>query len=156
MENNIKVRATLIRASKYDVFTKDELPRENKLLFFRDPITKEFRDTYRIPSTDPYYVWELYKMLQLGCLYVVTDNHHENDFCFKLILRPAHEDDFFYCPQWVMENTIYYVRNGDEVHGPHNLQVHSDKVKLKAGIEKGILYVPGKQLFEPYKIRKVA
>jgi hypothetical protein len=156
MEKNIKVRATLVRASKFDVFTKDELPRENKILFFKDPFTKEFRDIYRIPGTDAYWIVELYNMLHLGCLYVVTENHHENDFCFKLILRPADDFDFFYTPRHVKTNTVYYVRNGNEVHGPHILPEHADILKLKSGIENGILYVPGKQLFEPFKLKKSA
>lgn len=154
MENTIKIRATLVRASKFDVFTKEELPKENKILFFKDPITKQFRDIYRIPGTDAYWIVELYTMLQLGCLYVVTENHNENDFCFKLVLRQADDFDFFYTPKFVKTNTVYYVRNGDEVNGPHILPEHADIVRIKAALEQGKLYVPGKQLFEPYIIKK--
>lgn len=150
MENTIKIRATLVRASKFDVFTKDELPKENKILFFKDPITKQFRDTYRIPGIDAYWIVELYTMLQLGCLYIVTENHNENDFCFKLVLRQADDFDFFYTPRWVKPNIVYYVRNKDEVSGPHILKENADIVRIKAALEQGKLYVPGKQLFEPY------
>ena len=156
METSIKVRATLVRASKMDVFTAAEIPKENKLLFYRDPITHLFTDTYKILGTDAYAIIELYRMLQLGILYKLTDQHHENDFCFKLILRPAGTYDFFDTPKWVKVNTVYYVRNNNEVHGPHILPEHADITKLNSGIEKGILYVPDKQIFEPYKIKKSA
>jgi len=153
----IKVKATLVRASKFDVFTSDEMPKENKLLFFRDPITHEFRDVYRISGTDSYDIVELYKGLQMGVFYRLTDQHHDSDFCFKLVLRTAELIDLFDTPKWIKQNVIYYELQGaDSILGPLNIDQFSDSAKIQRLAAEGKIFVPGKQLFEPFKIKKSA
>lgn len=159
MESNIiKVKTSLVRASKLDLFTSDEIPRENKIFFYRDPITKEFSGVYRISGTDRYDIIELYKLLQLGALYMITENHCENNFCFKLVLKKGEHFNFFDAPKWVKQNVIYYeIKDTHYVVGPLSISLQTDVLRLRKLMADGMLYVPsGIQLFEPYNVKKSA
>jgi hypothetical protein len=153
----IKVKATLVRASKLDLFSNDEVPKVNKILFYKDPTKLKFTGHYRIYETDSHSTNELYQALQLGCLYVLTAKHSENDFCFKLILRLADEFDFFDSPKWIKRNVVYYeIQSNSTVIGPLIIDQFTNADRIKKLISEGMLYVPGQQIFEPFNIKKAA
>lgn len=158
MENKtIAIRASLVRATKIDCFTRDEMPRENKLFFVKNFTGENFKGIYIIGGNDMYYVNEVNQALQMGALYMLSADHCETNFCFKLLLRPAEDYDMFYNPTNVKENKIYYVRNGDDVSGPYCMKNNADYQRVRKALNSGVIYVPcNNQPMEPIIIRKSA
>lgn len=153
----IKVKATLVRASKLDLFTNSEVPRENKLFFYKHPLKNEFTDTYRIAGVDYYDIIELYKAMQLGVLYMLTENHNHNDYCFKLVLRTAEQFDFFDTPNWIKPNVLYYQKQSDtSIIGPLYIDSFTNIERIKSLLAAGKLFVPGKQTFEPFLLKQAS
>ncbi|MFY0481426.1 hypothetical protein ACI6PS_02375 [Flavobacterium sp. PLA-1-15] len=158
MEKLIKVKATLVRASKNDVFTQDEIPRENKILFIRDMLTGKFTSTHVINSTSMYATYYLAVALYEKFLYRLSETHDEGGFTFELILRPADDYDLFWNPRMLKDDVVYYSKNTpDTITGPLILSSSSDMEAINKGLADGILYVPNRQqTFEIYKILKSA
>lgn len=145
----IKIRASLIRASKDDCFCRSETPKENKMFFIRNAFG-EFTGTYKIMGNDRFDIQEILNALHSNSLYTLTSVHCSTNFSFKLILQQAEDFDVLYTKNYAKPNTIYYVRNShEEVSGPHHLKESSDVNRISEAIKKGIIYIPSNnQTFE--------
>lgn len=172
----IKVRASLKPATIADIFHgRDTLM--NKLLFVKCPKNGNFIGRYTIPELDngnhPYHTYrelieiedrnKFYRQeLTLGItaklFYVLSDNHNDNFFQFKLILRTADLFDLFDGENYTKANAVYYVKvNEHEVTGPHYMLKNPDINHVKETMKLGKLFVPAaKQTFEPYKIAQAS
>jgi hypothetical protein len=150
----IKIKASLVRATKSDCFTRDESPRENKLFFVKNHLG-EFTGIYRISGTEIYDIQEIMNALNSNSLYMLSNHICESNYCFRLILKCADDFDFFYTTKHLKPNVLYYVRNSpDEVTGPYilNSTNENDCSRIREAIKKHILYIPdSKQTFETSK-----
>lgn len=153
----ITIRASLKLATKFDCFSRNEIPLENKLFFVKDTEKGIFKGIYKISGTERFTVNEVYQYICIGALFTLTADHCESNFCFKLLLRPADDFDFFYNQNNLKENKIYYFRNGDEVSGPYCMSTTAEHHKIRKAIESGKVYVPcNEQTMEPIAIQKTA
>jgi hypothetical protein len=154
----IKVRASLTLATKDDLFSHGDIPRENKKLFLKNPVDSSWAGVYPIAGTCRYTIIELVKGMAMQQFYKINHTHHPYDIEIKLYLEKATEFDLFYTPKYLKHNTIYYVlKDGDTVTGPHYVMEGDPNHKYREAIEKGSLWViSNRQTFEPYQIKKSA
>jgi len=156
--NIIQVRASIVQASRSDVFDGEGIPLENKLLVLKNPFTKVIEGMYRIGGTDRYDIIELIHGLAKNQFFKLSEIQNETDFQFKLFLRPADEFDLFYTPSFQKNNVLHYVKPSvNSIVGPLYTGEFSDKNALRNHIENQTIYVPfKKQLFEPISKQKTA
>ena len=154
----IQVRASIVQASRSDVFNGEGIPLENKLLVLKNPHTKIIEGMYRIGGTDRYDIIELITGLGLNQFYKFSETHNDLDFQFKLFLRPADDFDLFWNPSHQKTNVLHYIRPTPEtILGPLYTNEFSEKSTLRNHIENQTIYVPyKKQLFEQINKQKTA
>ena len=157
MEIPISTLASVALARKFDVFTVDELPKENKRLVMFDKNKNRFYGIYRIPGIDFLDVMELASLLFSGSLYRIIAPTDLSALTFQMKLTRGEEFDFFYTPRHVKENTVYYAENNGQIQGPFVLGEQADKFKLRQKIAAGELYLPAmNQDFQPVSVKKSA
>jgi hypothetical protein len=158
MESIIKVRASLTLAGRDDLFTRDDVPKENMKFFLKNPEDGSWAGVYPIRSTCRYTTIELVKGMALQQFYKINPAHHPSDVQIKLYLEKATEFDFFYTPKDLRYHTIYYtIIDGDTVTGPHYVTEGEPNHKYREAIKNGHLYVIcNRQSFEAFVTKKSA
>ncbi len=155
----IMIRAALEQASFEDCFRKNGDCVENKILFVKNPTTKEmygYTKVYEGDGNDSYYKKEIKTAFVLGLLYILRPVLEKSDFIFKLILQQAENDDFFLSKVHLMENVIFYVDTMKGVQGPFFTN-HFTADRINQGLQQGNLYIPSnKQTFELIETKKTA
>lgn len=169
--NFFKVKGTLIQASHSDFFDRNGEFIEEKIFFIKDYITREFTSTYKISSINSqhkdviqlalenYVKQEVSFLLKNKLVYKLSENHHELDYHFELVLKTADFYDLFFNSNWLKVNSCYYIMNkaSSLLTGPYFLNENDDKAKMGQYIAQEIIYVPiKKQLFEKTTMKKTA
>jgi len=156
--NIIQVRATLVQATRSDVFDGEGIPLENKQLVLKNPYTNKIEGLYRIGGTDRYDIIELLTGLGKNQFFKFSEIHNDTDFQFKLFLCPATSFDLFWNPKHIKTSVLHYVRPTPEtIVGPLYTSDFTEKTHLQQHIDNNTIYVPyKKQLFEQINKQKTA
>lgn len=156
MKDFIKFPAALVPATFDDVFTPEQLPRENKMFYVKYPGEASFRGYYIVRGTDNYTVIEVKNALNIGILYVLAPLADDR-FCFKLFCRPAEDFDFFCGAKFLNHDVVYYTVDSTGVAGPYLTGAYDNMETFSTGIANKSIYVPcKKQSFELFKRLKTA
>lgn len=153
----VKIRASLVRATRTDCFNRNYEALVNKFFFWRCPVTQNFKQYYRIQGNETYDNIEIEKALRQNSLYMITNVKCSTDFCFKLILEQATEFDLFEFKDELKLNIIYYIKNNETVTGPYVISPNNDFLRIRKGLFHGMIFIPSKnQTYEPIEIKKTA
>lgn len=151
MNTTIKIKAALIPARIKDCFIGDSV-KTGLDLFVIDKATSKVRGIFTAAADDQYYTNILIQGIHNKELFIVSSNSNEQKNAI-IELKKAELFDLIISENFLIENKIFFIRNGDIVDGPFSCidyKLRGQRLKnverMKQQINAGRIYVPVKSI----------